>query len=148
MSFTTRRVLISTRRTRAASELAPAEDVAVWRWLFKGTSDNTRLSTLNNHRSTALGHRYVVEDRADEVVRGLAFRFCFITQDHAMPQHIGADRLDIIGNDVAAPLEQRPRLGREGQVDRRPRAGAEFDKACEIEAVFLRIARGKHNVHH
>ena len=49
-----------------------------------------------------------------------------------MAQHVEAQRLDVLGRDVGAALEEGVRLGRAEQKDRGARRGAELDQRREL----------------
>src|SRR6185369_2604307 len=68
-------------------------------------------------------------------------RLRLVGQDHAVAQHVHADRLDVLGRDVAAVAQERVRARRHVEVDGRARAGAERDEVRQIgQPVRLRVA--------
>src|SRR5262245_48061053 len=84
-----------------------------------------------------------LEQLAHHGLRGDVLRLGLVGQDHAVAQHVHADRLDVLGRDVAAVAQKR--MGARGhvQVDRRARAGAEGDEVRQIgEPVRLRLPAG------
>ena len=51
-----------------------------------------------------------------------------------MPQHVGADGLDVLRRDVAAAADEGVRPRRLRQVERRPGRGAVLDEIADVEA--------------
>ena len=78
-------------------------------------------------RVTGLRDGYMVEYLLDQVVGRVLFRLGFVARDEPMPQHVRPDSFHVLRGDVAAPLQERIRLGAEGERDGGPRRGAIFD---------------------
>src|SRR3954449_9800129 len=94
-----------------------------WAW------SRTRRShaPVADHHAQSLRHGNVVENRLDDGIGGLSLGFCLVAEDNAMAKDVMSDGLHIPGSDVAPTLQQRPRLGGEGKIDRGTGAGAELD---------------------
>src|SRR5690349_22473914 len=86
------------------------------------------------------GHRYAVEDAAYDLVGVDLLRLRLVGDDDAVAQHVRPDRLHVLRRHVAAPLQERMRLGGERQVERGARRGAVLDQRSEVELVRRRIA--------
>ena len=66
-----------------------------------------------------------------------------------MAQHVGADRLHVLGRHVAAVAQERVRAGGEGERDRGAGAGAVFDEPGQVfQPLLRRLARREHDVDH
>ena len=70
------------------------------------------------------GHFDVLEQLAHDRLGGDLLGLGLVGEDDAVAQHVGADRLDVLGRDVAAVAQERVRARRQVQGDRRARAGA------------------------
>src|SRR5438874_2388702 len=122
MSFTSRLVRTSTRRTAAR------RSVRVMR---------------ENPSDLSLRHRHGIEDFANNVIGSHCLGFSLVGQDDAVTQNIGADAFHVLGCNVSAALEQRPGFGRHGQINRRSRRSAELDEMFYFDFVLLGLARGE-----
>src|ERR1700759_4429484 len=118
MSFTSRRVLISTRRTFASRSDGAGIGLMVDRWwlmggiLMGGWFDR---STINHQPSTfPLRHGNVIENGFHDRIGGLPLRLRLVAEDDAVPEDVVADGFDVAGGDVAAALQERPSLRGQG----------------------------------
>src|SRR5262249_19261419 len=68
-------------------------------------------------RERPSGHRYAVEHAAYDLVGVDLLRLRLVGDDHAMAQHVGPDRLHVLGGHVAAALQEGVRLRRQGEVE-------------------------------
>ena len=92
-------------------------------------------------------HRHRIEHLLDDRIRGDGLRLGFVGQNDAVAQHVRAYVFDIFGRDVGAALQERPRLGRQRQKDRRARGGAKLDVMFHVQVVFLRLACGEDHLY-
>src|ERR1043165_725919 len=95
--------------------------------------------------SVRLRYGQRVEDLLDDVRGGEVFGFRLVGHDNAMAQDVGRDGLDVLRGDVAAAVDKRISLGRQGKRNRGTGGGADLDKALEIKAILLGLARCEHD---
>src|SRR5262245_36093710 len=82
-------------------------------WILRTVRSCSRVSMP---RRSGDGHP--VEDAPHHLVRIDLFGLGLVAHDDAVAEHVRADRLDVLGRDVAAALEERVRLRRQRQVER------------------------------
>ncbi len=63
-----------------------------------------------------------------------------------MPEDVVADRFHVLGCDISPAIEEGLPLGRPGEKDRGPRAGAVLDEGRNVQPVLAWLAGGVHDV--
>src|SRR5215470_14800249 len=114
-------------------------------WILRTARSCSRVSMRAGGPSS--GDRDPVEDAADDLVRVDLLRLRLVAHDDAVAEHVGADRLHVLRGHVAAPVQERVRLGGERQRERRARRGAVLDERTQIQARRRRLARREHERH-
>src|SRR6266542_3416810 len=134
----------SKRATPFRSKYTYAASRCSWRVPPLLTSNDPRPSTPRRAakprlRSTpqfdgiaALGYLHHLDNSTHDLRESSLPRLGFVAQDQTVAQHVGTDRLDVFGGNVAAVAQEgvRPRGERKG--DRGARACAVFDEAREL----------------
>src|SRR5512139_624239 len=97
---------------------------------------------------TSSGDFDALEDPRDDLVARHVLRLRLVRQQDAVAQDVERDALDVLGDDVAAPLEEGVRARRreqgQGRAGRRPVR----DEVPQLgQLVALRVARGRHQLH-
>src|SRR5262245_44079629 len=95
-------------------------------WILRTARSCSRVSICR--RAASSGDRDPVEDAADDLVRVDLLGFGLVAHDHAVAEHVRADRLHVLRRHVAAPVQERIRLGRERERERRARRRAVLDE--------------------
>ena len=122
-SFASRAVWISIVRRAARSSrgsrcAAPARRA-------RGSRPSSRLGRREGPHPTApteSRHLDDLEDAADDLLGRHLLRVGLVREHHAVAEHVGPDRLHVLGRHVAAVAEERVRARRQVQRDRRARA--------------------------
>src|SRR5690606_22434074 len=98
-------------------------------------------SRIPNSESRLLRQRHPLEQRRDHAVRADALGLGFVTEQDAVAQDVGRDRVDVLGGHVVAPGEPRMRACATVERDGAARARAVGDPAREFGTVRRRVAR-------
>src|SRR2546425_4387696 len=94
-------------------------------------------------------NRDVVEDAADDRLRGDLLRLGLVRHDEPMAHDVEGDGLYIIGQHVVASVEERVGPSRERHVDRGARRDAIRDERLQVgELGTLRFTRRHDDAHH
>ncbi len=100
-----------------------------------------RLDLLGGEHGRTYGTGTPSKMRWAMVVGGHVLGLGLVRHDDAMPQHVGADALDVLRRHVAPAFDERVRLRCERQKERRPRRRAVLDERAEVEVERLGVAR-------
>src|SRR5206468_10381248 len=69
-------------------------------------------------------HRQPRKNPFNDRLAGDRFRLSLITDNDAMPQHVGTDAFHVLGRNVTAPVQKRVRARSECKINRCPWRGA------------------------
>src|SRR3954451_7221742 len=96
------------------------------------SSSRGSMTNGGDGRGRPLRNLDALEQLAHDRLRRDVLRLGLVGQDHAVAQHVHADRLDVLGRDVAAVAQEGVRARGRVEVDGRAGAGAEGDEIGQV----------------
>src|SRR5262245_44487355 len=82
--------------------------------------------------SIGLRHLHPLEHAVDQVLAGDVLRLGLVAEQDAVAQHVVGDLLHVLGDDVAAAVQERDGAGGLGEGERRARRRAERDQVSRL----------------